>query len=76
MLPSAAPAETLPRDDFDGDVVSAGRWHIPTWVSPIDGSVVGRTQFRFTQTASLPSIGDGNQIFSVSVDSVVIQSIE
>lgn len=65
ILPSAAPAETLLRDDFDGDVVSADRWHIPTWVSPIDGSVVGRTQFRFTQNASLPSIEDGNAVIAV-----------
>jgi beta-glucanase (GH16 family) len=65
ILPPAAFAETLLRDDFDGDRVSAGRWHIPTWVSPTDGSVVGRTQFRFTQNASLPSIEDGNAVIVV-----------
>ena len=62
ILPSAAVEEPLLRDDFDGDVVSASRWHIPTWVSPTDGSVVGRTQFRFAQNASLPAVEGGNAV--------------
>ena len=63
--PSTARAATLLYDDFSGDVVSSDRWHIPTWVSPTDGTVVGLTQFRFTQNASLPAVEDGNAIIAV-----------
>ena len=55
-------AETLLYDDFDGDVVSSFRWHIPSWVSPTDGTVVGLTQFRFTQESSLPAANNGNAV--------------
>jgi beta-glucanase (GH16 family) len=55
-------AETLLYDDFSGTMVSSSKWHIPTWVSPMDGTVVGLTQFRFTQNSSLPAVNDGNAI--------------
>jgi len=58
-------AETLLYDDFSGDSVSSGKWHIPTWVSPTDGTVVGLTQFRFTQNSSLPAAENGNAIIVV-----------
>lgn len=53
-------AEALLYDDFNGNIVSSSKWHIPTWVSPTDGSVVGLTQFRFTQNSSLPAANNGN----------------
>lgn len=62
---TAAQAETLLHDDFDGDIVSSSRWHIPTWVSPTDGTVVGLTQFRFAQKAALPTVNNGNAIIAV-----------
>jgi hypothetical protein len=66
LWPAAAlMAETLLRDDFDGDAVSPRNWHIPTWVSPTDGTVVGLTQFRFTQNASLPEARGGRAIVVV-----------
>jgi hypothetical protein len=47
-------------DDFNtGTRVSSSLWHIPTWVSPSDGTYVGRTQFRCSQNAPLPLIEDG-----------------
>jgi beta-glucanase (GH16 family) len=58
-------AETLLYDDFSGIMVSSNKWHIPTWVSPTDGTVVGLTQFRFTQNASLPAANNGNAIIVV-----------
>ena len=58
-------AETLLHDDFNGDSVSSRNWHIPTWVSPTDGSVVGLTQFRFSQNAALPQAENGNAIIAV-----------
>ena len=58
-------AETLLYDDFNGNSVSSSKWHIPTWVSPTDGTVVGLTQFRFTQNSSLPATDNGNAIIVV-----------
>ena len=58
-------AETLLFDDFSGNSVSSNKWHIPTWVSPTDGTVVGLTQFRFTQNSSLPAAHNGNAIIVV-----------
>jgi len=58
-------AETLLHDDFSGNSVSSSAWHIPTWVSPTDGTVVGLTQFRFTQNATLPAADNGNAIIVV-----------
>lgn len=46
-------------DDFTGSTVSEARWHLPTWVSPEDGTYVGRTQFRCSQNAALPTISSG-----------------
>ena len=65
IAPSVALAATLLHDDFDGDRVSSCQWHIPTWVSPTDGTVVGLTQFRYTQNASLPAARNGNAIIAV-----------
>lgn len=47
-------------DDFLGSIVNWEKWHIPTWVSPTDGTYVGRTQFRCTQNSSLPEAAYGN----------------
>ncbi len=66
ISPSAATlAETLLYDDFSGNMVDSGKWHIPTWVSPTDGTVVGYTQFRFTQSSSLPAADNGNAIIAI-----------
>lgn len=66
ILPSTAiRAATLLYDDFSGNSVSSSNWHIPTWVSPTDGTVVGLTQFRFTQNSSLPEVRNGNAIIVV-----------
>jgi Glycosyl hydrolases family 16 len=58
-------AETLLYDDFSGNSVSSSKWHIPTWVSPTDGTFVGRTQFRCAQNSSLPTANDSNAIIMV-----------
>jgi beta-glucanase (GH16 family) len=58
-------AETLLYDDFNENMVSSSKWHIPTWVSPTDGTVVGLTQFRFTQNSSLPAVDNGNAMIVV-----------
>jgi beta-glucanase (GH16 family) len=58
-------ADTLLYDDFDGDRVSSSKWHIPTWVSPMDGTVVGHTQFRFAQASSLPTANNGNAMIAL-----------
>lgn len=52
-------------DDFSGDIVSSTNWHIPTWVSPTDGTFIGRTQFRCTQNSSLPAASDSKAIITV-----------
>ena len=53
-----APASLL-YDEFSGSVVNKSFWHIPTWVSPTDGTYIDRTQFRVTQNSPLPSISSG-----------------
>ncbi len=58
-------ATTLLYNEFIGNIVSASNWHIPTWVSPYDGTFVGRTQFRCTQNSPLPAANDGNAIITV-----------
>jgi beta-glucanase (GH16 family) len=63
--PSIILAATLLYDDFSGNIVSSSTWYIPTWVSPTDGTFVGRTQFRCTQNSSLPATNDSNAIISV-----------
>jgi hypothetical protein len=65
ISPSTILAATLLYDDFSGNIVSYSKWHIPTWVSPTDGTVVGHTQFRFTQNSSLPAADNGNAIIAV-----------
>jgi beta-glucanase (GH16 family) len=47
-------------DGFDGTATNTGNWHIPTWVSPTDGTYVGRTQFRVTQHSPLPAVSNGS----------------
>jgi beta-glucanase (GH16 family) len=58
-------AATLLFDDFSGNIVSSLKWHIPTWVSPTDGTFIGQTQFRCTQNSSLPAAKDSNAIITV-----------
>lgn len=66
LTPQTVPAQasvTIFSDYFDGtngSLVNASKWHIPTWVSPTDGTFVGRTQFRVTQNSPLPSIVNSN----------------
>ena len=62
---SEAQTVTIFNDDFDGTEVSSTLWHIPTWVSPTDGTYVGRTQFRCTQNASLPKAENGNAVINL-----------
>lgn len=52
-------------DYFDGTMVSNQKWHIPTWVSPTDGTYLGRTQFRCTQSANMPAATSGQAIINV-----------
>jgi hypothetical protein len=59
-----APTALL-RDDFDGSIVTASNWHIPTWVSPTDGTFVGQTQFRCSQNAPLPAASNSNAIIAL-----------
>jgi beta-glucanase (GH16 family) len=58
-------AATLLFDDFSGNIVSSLNRHIPTWVSPTDGTFIGQTQFRCTQNSSLPAAKDSNAINTV-----------
>jgi hypothetical protein len=51
-------------DNFDGTIVNSARWHIPTWVSPTDGTYLGRTQFRCTP-ALLPAAILGEAVINV-----------
>ncbi|HBE43554.1 MAG TPA: hypothetical protein DDW27_20625 [Bacteroidales bacterium] len=59
---NAQMAVTVFSDDFTGSMVDSKMWHIPTWVSPTDGTYVGRTQFRCSQNASLPVVSNGEAI--------------
>jgi hypothetical protein len=43
IYPSIILVSTLLYDNFTGNIVSSTKWHIPTWVSPTDGTFVGRT---------------------------------
>jgi hypothetical protein len=52
-------------DDFTGTIVDASNWHIPTWVSPTDGTFVGQTQFRCSQNAPLPAASNSNAIITL-----------
>jgi len=63
--PSIALAATLLNENFSEDVADSTKWHIPTWVSSNDGTFVGRTQFRCSQNASLPTSNNGKAIIMV-----------
>jgi hypothetical protein len=65
ISPSITLGSTLLYDNFTGNIVSSTKWHIPTWISPTDGTFVGRTQFRCTQNSSLPAAKDSNAIITV-----------
>lgn len=65
ILPFRAFAAPLLYDDFPGDSVIPIDWHIPTWVSPTDGTYIGRTQFRCTQNSPLPSASNSNAMIAV-----------
>jgi hypothetical protein len=39
--------------------------HIPTWISPTDGTFVGQTQFRLAQNSLLPAANDSNAVITV-----------
>jgi beta-glucanase (GH16 family) len=52
-------------DEFAGTVMSSQKWHIPTWISPTDGTYLGRTQFRCTQNAPLPAVTDNEAVINV-----------
>ena len=65
IFSTAIAANVIFDDDFTGSSVSAAHWHIPTWVSPTDGTYVGRTQFRCTQNSGLPSCINSNAIIVV-----------
>lgn len=64
-LASTTLAATLLYDDFIGNIVSSNQWHIPTWISPLDGTFVGQTQFRCTQNSLLPDTNDSKAIITV-----------
>jgi len=65
FLPSAIFSASPLYDDFNGDIVSASKWHIPTWVSSGDGSYVGRTQYRVSQNSPLSATSNGAAIVTV-----------
>ncbi|RPH49104.1 MAG: glycosyl hydrolase family protein [Desulfobacteraceae bacterium] len=67
-LPGLAGTITLLHDDFNGSTVTASNWHIPTWVSPTDGTFVGQTQFRCSQNAALPAVSTGNAIIALDTN--------
>ena len=52
-------------DDFNGSIVNANNWHIPTWVSSTDGTFIGQTQFRCSQNAPLPAAINSNAIIAL-----------
>ena len=63
-ITSAKAQVTVFYDDFG--TMNSAFWHIPTWVSSTDGTYVGRTQFRCTQNAPLPSVA--NSEVSINLD--------
>jgi len=58
----AATGDTILHDDFNGSSVDARPWHIPTFTASGDGTFVGRTQFRVTQTSGFPATAGGNLV--------------
>ena len=65
LVPSAIAIPFGFYDGFDGSEVNINNWHIPTWVSPTDGTYIGRTQFRVSQNSTLPSVGESNVAITV-----------
>ena len=53
MIPSPVLLDTFTK-------MSSVNWQIPKWVSPTDGTYVGRTQFRCIPKGRLPAIVGGN----------------
>ena len=64
-LPNATADTAFLNDRFSGSSVNPDLWYIPTYTSSIDGTFVGRTQFRATQDSSLPAVSDGNACIPV-----------
>ena len=62
VLADAQTTTTIFSDSFDGPTMRADLWQLPRWVSPTDGTYVGRTQFRCSQNAGLPAISNGEAI--------------
>jgi hypothetical protein len=60
-----AQTTTIFFDDFNGTIMSKDLWHIPTWVSPTDGTYLGRTQFRCAQNAGLPEVSNSQAVINV-----------
>ncbi len=51
--------QTMLSDTFTGSSMSSSVWSLPTWVSPTDGTYVGRTQFRCRPKARMPAVKNG-----------------
>jgi hypothetical protein len=51
-------------DDFEGYNMNHELWHLPTWVSPNDGTFIHRTQFRCSQNSPLPIVEMGHAIIN------------
>jgi hypothetical protein len=60
----AQPLTNIFSEDFTDPIVSSLNWHIPTWVSPDDGTYLGRTQFRCTP-AALPAVISGEAFINI-----------
>ena len=65
LQPTTIQAAVLLNDHFIGTRASSVNWHIPTWVSPTDGTFIGRTQLRCTQNSSLPAASSSNALITV-----------
>jgi len=65
IFPATAHATVFLSDDFTGTSVGSANWYIPTWTSSTDGTYLGRTQLRCTQSSSLPSASNSNAIIAV-----------
>lgn len=49
----------LLKDEFGGNNLNGGNWHIPTWYGNGDGTYLGRTQLECSQTGSPPKVSGG-----------------
>ncbi len=58
---------SLLNDNFKGDSLDPTKWRFPTWSSPTDGTLVGRTQFRVTQNSPLPETRSGAAIIALDL---------